>query len=150
MTDVNTVKRIKSVLTSSADDLAVQTLRAIEIAEENLQAKRSQIEEIRMRRKQLVYDIEQLDKSLGVENSVFVPKLNAVFKDNDTVGDNVGSSPDMPVATEISDLETFLGSTNKQVPPSPDEMTGARNYEGWLKNKGKEHRDRMARSKSKR
>ena len=148
MADVNTIKRIKSVLTSSADDLAVQTLRAIETAEENLQAKRSQIEEIRMRRKQLVYEIEQLDKSLGLENSVFVPKLNAVFKNLDTVDDNAGPSPDMPAATETSDLETFLGSTNKQIPPSSDEKTGARNFEGWLKGKEKEHRERMPRSKS--
>lgn len=150
MADVNTIKEIKNVLTSSADDIAVQTLRAIEIAEENLQAKRSQVEEIRTRRKQLVYEIEQLDKSLGAENSVFVPRLNAVFKEFDAIGDDAGSSPDVTTTAETSDLETFLGSTNKPVPPSTDEQTGARNFEGWLKSNEKERRERLPRSKTKR
>ena len=67
----------KESLARIADDPSAQTLRAIEIVEEHLREKRSRIEEIQMRRDQLVHEIEQLNKTLESENVDFVPRLKA-------------------------------------------------------------------------
>ncbi len=104
----NATETTKESLARIADNPSAQTLRAIEIVEEHLREKRSRIEEIQSRHDNLVNEIRQLNKTLESEYIDFVSKLKAVINDLDTVGAIVELLPDMPAATEASDLDADM------------------------------------------
>ena len=93
----NGTKTAKENFTSVADDRSAELVRGIEAFEEELRAMRGRIDKIRARRKQLVSEIEQIDKALEADNDTFALKLNSAISSaaesafQDT---QVDSSPD--------------------------------------------------------
>jgi len=128
----------KESLARTADNHSAQILRAIEMVEESLREKRSRIEEIQMRRDCLASEYRKLNETLEWENSDLAQKLHAVVKDLDTDGVILELLPDMPAATETSDLDTDIADCGQQVRGSPDDKQKNPSSPGWLKkNKGR-------------
>ncbi len=127
-----TTQTAKESLTLTADNPSAQILRAIEIVEESLREKRSRIEEIGMWRDHLTSEYRKLNETLEWENSDLAQKLNAVLKNLDTDGANLELLPDMPAATETSDLDTDIADCDQQVRESPDDKQDKRRFAGWV------------------
>ncbi len=123
----------KESLARTADNHSAQILRAIEMVEESLREKRSRIEEIQMRRDYLASEYRKLNETLEWENSDLAQKLHAVVKDLDADGVILELLPDMPAATETSDLDTDIADCDQQVRGSPDDKQNSRSFPGWLK-----------------
>jgi uncharacterized FlaG/YvyC family protein len=132
----------KESLARTADNHSAQILRAIEMVEESLREKRSRIEEIQMRRDHLDSEYRKLNETLEWENSDLAQKLHAVVKDLDTDGVILELLPDMPTATETSDLDTDIADRDQQVRGSPDDKQNNPSFPVWLKKNKK--RDRGA------
>jgi hypothetical protein len=142
MTDTTVLENATQTATESlaftAGNPSAQILRAIEIVEESLRDKRSRIEEIQMRRDYLASEYSKLNETLEWENSDLAQKLHAVVKDLDTDGVILELLPDMPTATETSDLDTDIADCDQQVRGSPDDKQNNPSFPGWLKkNKGR-------------
>ena len=133
----NTTQTAAESLALAADNPSAQILRAIEIVEESLRGKRSRIEEIQMRRDHLVSEYSQLNKTLASETSDFVQQLNAVVNVLDTDGAIVELLPDMPAATEASDLDADIADRDQQVRESPDDKQDKPGSLRWLQKKEK-------------
>ena len=130
----------KESLVRTADNPSAQIMRAIAIVEEHLREKRSRIEEIQMRHDHLVNEIRQLNKTLESENIDFVSKLNAVINNLDTDSTIVELLPDMPGATETSDLGSESARHDQQVQGSPDDKQAKPGSLRWLKKKERARR----------
>ena len=131
----------KESLARTTENPSAQILRAIEVVEEHLRKKRSRIEEIQMRHDHLVNEIRQLNKTLESENIDFVSKLNAVINNLDTDSTIVELLPDMPGATETSDLGSESARRDQQVQGSPDDKQAKPGSLRWLRKKERARRE---------
>ncbi len=131
----NATQTAKESLALAADNPSAQILRAIETVEESLRGMRSRIEEIQMRRDRLISEYSQLNKTLESEASDFVQQLTAVVNDLDTDGAIVGMLPDMPAATEASDLDTDIADRDQHVRGAPDDNQDKPGSLRWLQKK---------------
>ena len=131
----------KESLIRTADNPSAQILRSIEVVEEHLREKRSRIKEIQTRHDNLVNEIRQLNKTLESENIDFVSKLNAVINNLDTNSTIVELLPDMPGATETSDLGSESARRDQQVQGSPDDKQAKPGSLRWLKKKERARRE---------
>ena len=146
MTDIidlekNATQTAKESLVLTADDPSAQILRAIKIVEEHLQEKRSRIEEIQMRRDHLASEFRKLNKTLESETSDLAQKLHAVINDLDTDGAIVELLPDMPAATEASDLDADIADRDQQVRGTPDGKQDKPGSLRWLQKKERRRRE---------
>ena len=135
-----TTQTAKESLTLTADNPCAQILRTIEIVEESLREMRCRIEEIQTQRDHLVSEYRKLNEILERENSDLAQKLNAVLKDLDTDGAILEALPDMPAATETSDLDTDIADCDQQVRESPDDKQGKPGFPGFVKKYNKSNR----------
>ena len=84
---------------------------------------------------------KKLNKTLESETSDLAQKLHAVINDLDTDGAIVELLPDMPAATEASDLDADIADRDQQVRGTPDDKQDKPGSLRWLQKKERRRRE---------